>query len=56
MEGAKMKVEKLHTTIEQQAEQEYSAHLSARAKAIEDYNIMMGNIEDPAEGEEDGTF
>ena len=24
----------------------------SRTKAIEDYNIMMGNLEDPMEGEE----
>lgn len=46
-----MKVNRLTITVEQQAEQEYSAHLTAKAKALEDYNIMMGNLEDPEEEE-----
>lgn len=48
-----MKVEKLGITIEQQAEQEYAASLAARSKAVEDYNIMMGNLEDPNEEDEE---
>lgn len=48
-----MKVERLGITIEQQAEQEYAASIAARSKAVEDYNIMMGNLEDPTEEEDE---
>lgn len=48
-----MRIERLNMTIEQQAEQERANAISARLMAIEDYNIMMGNIEDPQEGEEE---
>ena len=48
-----MRIEKLAVTPEQQAEQEYTDSLAARSKAVQDYNIMMGNLEDPEEeGEE----
>ena len=46
-----MIIRRLGISIEEQAEQEYAASLATRAKAVEDYNIMMGNIEDPAEEE-----
>lgn len=48
-----MRVEKLGITIEQQTEQELAASQAVRAKAVEDYNIMMGNLEDPADMEDD---
>jgi len=46
-----MRIEKLSTSIERMTEQEYAQALASQAKAIQDYNIMMGNIEDPAEEE-----
>lgn len=48
-----MKTEKLAVTPEQQAEQEYAAALAAKSKSVQDYNIMMGNLEDPEEEEGD---
>lgn len=48
-----MRVEKLAVTPEQQAEQEYAEALAARSKAVQDYNIMMGNLEDPEDEEEE---
>ena len=48
-----MKVEKLAVPVEEQAEQEYAASLAARSKAVDDYNIMMGNLEDPSEDDEE---
>ena len=48
-----MKVERLRMSIEQITEQEYTAYIAARSKAIEDYNIMMNNLADPLEMEED---
>ena len=47
-----MRINKLSTTLEQQAEQEYAQAVSAHNKAVQDYNIMMGNLEDPSEEEE----
>lgn len=46
-----MKIEKLTVPLQEQAEQEYAAFLAVRSKAVEDYNIMMGNLEDPTEEE-----
>ena len=36
----------------------YAQYIALRNKGAVDYNIMMGNIEDPSEGEEetDGAF
>ena len=48
-----MTVEKLSISLFEQAEQEYARSLSARSKAIEDYNIMMGNLDDPSDMEEE---
>lgn len=48
-----MKVEKIGIPIEEMMAQERAAELAARAKAVQDYNIMMGNIEDPAEEEDE---
>ncbi|MBQ3281544.1 MAG: hypothetical protein IJH41_03950 [Eubacterium sp.] len=47
-----MRIQKLAVTPEQQAEQEYAEALAAKSKAVQDYNIMMGNLEDPEEEEE----
>lgn len=44
---SKVEIERNHAPLNEQAKAEYAAFLSARAKAIEDYNIMMGNLEDP---------
>ncbi len=48
-----MKIEKIAGTPEQQAEQEYAEATAARAKAVQDYNIMMGILEDPSEEDEE---
>ena len=48
-----MKVEKIGVPVEKQAEQEYAEALAAKSKAVQDYNIMMGNLEDPEEEEEE---
>lgn len=48
-----MRAEKLAMTLQQQAEQEYAEALAAKSKAVQDYNIMMGNLEDPEEEEEE---
>lgn len=47
-----MRVNKLAITLEQQAEQEHAQAIAAHNKAVQDYNIMMGNLEDPSEEEE----
>ena len=39
--------------LEKQAEAEKTASRAARSKAVEDYNIMMGNLEDPSEEEDE---
>ena len=41
------------TPLDKQAEQEYAAAVAAETKAVQDYNIMMGNLEDPAEEDEE---
>lgn len=51
-----MIVEKLAISLEEQAEREYAACLAVRSKAVEDYNIMMGNIEDPEEEEGEDEY
>ena len=48
-----MKVEKLGMSVEKQAELEYAEACAARQKAVQDYNIMMGNLEDPAEEDDE---
>lgn len=47
-----MIVNKLGMTVAEQAEKEYAQAVSAHNKAVQDYNIMMGNLEDPSEDEE----
>lgn len=49
-----MVIEKLSMTPQQQAEKENAEALAARTQAIQDYNIAMGNLEDPSEDEEEG--
>lgn len=46
-----VKIERQTTPLEEQAEKDYAAYLASRSKAVEDYNIMMGNLEDPEEEE-----
>ena len=48
-----MRIEKLSMTPQQQAEKENAEALAANTKAGQDYNIMMGNLEDPSEGDEE---
>ena len=48
-----MRTERLAVSPEQQAEQEYAEALTVKSKAVQDYNIMMGNLEDPEEEEEE---
>ena len=47
-----MIIEKLSMTPQQQAEKENAEALAASTKAVQDYNMMMGNLEDPSEEEE----
>ena len=47
-----MKINKLGMSVEQMAEQEVAQARAAHNKAVQDYNIMMGNLEDPSEDEE----
>lgn len=39
--------------IEKLRDEELSNERTARAKSVQDYNIMIGNLEDPEEDEED---
>ncbi len=39
--------------LNKQAEQEYADAQAAQTKAVQDYNIMMGNLEDPSEDDEE---
>ena len=48
-----MRIEKLSMTPQQQAEKENAEAHAANTKAVQDYNIMMGNLEDPSEGDEE---
>ena len=47
-----MRIERNAMPLDVQAEQEYADAQAVQTKAVQDYNIMMGNLEDPAEGEE----
>ena len=51
--GNRMQIQKLNETIEQQTERERAQAMAAHSKAVQDYNIMMGNLEDPSEEEEE---
>lgn len=48
-----MYVEKLRMSVLEQAEMERANALSAKEAAVQDYNMMMGNLEDPEEEEDD---
>ncbi len=48
-----MKIEKLGISLEKQAELEYAEAVAARTQAALDYNIMMGNLDDPTEEDEE---
>lgn len=39
--------------LKAESDARYAVALAAENKAVNDYNILMGNIEDPAEEEED---
>lgn len=52
----KMNVEKIAVPLDKQAEEEYAAALAADTKAVQDYNVMMGNLEDPNPEEEEGDL
>ena len=51
-----MRIEKNAIPINKQAEIEYAESLAAQHKAVQDYNIMMGNLEDPSEDEEEYEY
>lgn len=51
-----MKVIPLNGTILDRHLADNARGKAAEAKANIDYNIMMGNLEDPTEGEENGTL
>jgi len=51
-----MRINKLSIPLEQQAEQEYAQAVAAHNKAVQDYNIMMGNLEDPSDEEEEEIY
>lgn len=48
-----MRIIRNSTPLDKQAEQEYAESITADTKAVQDYNIMMGNLEDPNEEEGD---
>lgn len=48
-----MRVVKMHMSVEEQAEMEYANAQAAKTQAVQDYNIMMGTIEDPSEEPDD---
>ena len=47
-----MLIQKLHVSVEEQAEIENANAQAAKAQAVQDYNIMMGNLEDPSDEQE----
>ena len=51
-----MRINKLSMPLEQQAEQEHAQAVAAHNKAVQDYNIMMGNLEDPSDEEEEEIY
>lgn len=51
-----MRINKLSMSLEQQAEQEHAQAVAAHNKAVQDYNIMMGNLEDPSDEEEEEFY
>lgn len=48
-----MVINKLGTSIEEQTELERAKAAAAHNKAVQDYNIMMGLLEDPSEEDEE---
>ena len=48
-----MRINKLMTTLEEQAQMEYTEAIAAQQKAMIDYNVMMGNLDDPTEEDEE---
>jgi len=48
-----MEAVRLSGTILERHLNENNRAETARLKSVQEYNIMMGNIEDPSEGEED---
>lgn len=48
-----MRINKLGMSIEEQTEMERAQATAAHNKAVQDYNIMMGNLDDPSEEEDD---
>ena len=48
-----VRAQKLNMSVEEQAEMEYTNYLAAKSKAVEDFNVMIGNIEDPSEDDEE---
>lgn len=44
-----MNIEKLGMTIEEMVEKEQAQATAAHVRAVTDYNIMMGILEDPSE-------
>ena len=49
-----MKIGKLSMPLNEMAELEYAKALAAQHKAVQDYNIMMGILEDPMAEDEEG--
>lgn len=47
-----MRIEKLNVSIEEQVEQERTKSNAAHVRAVTDYNMMMGILEDPSEEDE----
>ena len=47
-----VKIQETGMPLDKQAEQEYAASLAEDVKAVQDYNIMMGILEDPMAEEE----
>lgn len=48
-----IRIQKLLQSIQEMTEQEYSQSTAMHVRAIADYNLMMGILEDPNEEEED---
>ncbi len=42
-----------HVNVEEERDNELAAEKAAKARAVQDYNIMMGNLEDPEEEEDE---
>lgn len=51
--GGTMRINRLGISIEQQTEMENAQATAAHNKAVQDYNIMMGNLDDPSEEDEE---